>query len=64
MTDIHPSTSQPVTGPACETCANPTRFYGIEPHPRLVHTDVHTYVCDACDASQVLVVPLPRPRKA
>jgi len=63
MTDIHVETPQTIPGPACETCSSPTRMFGIEPHPRLPHTDVHTYVCDACDVSQVLIVPLAGPRK-
>lgn len=60
MTETHVELLAPVSTPACDTCGQPTRIYGIEPHPRLPHTDVNTYVCDACDTSQALVVPLPR----
>ncbi len=30
---------KPESGPACEKCAGLTRLVGIEPHPRLPHTD-------------------------
>jgi hypothetical protein len=62
MTQTYVEQSIPLSTPACDTCGMPTRIYGIEPHPRLPHTDVNTYVCDACDSNQVLVVPLPRKR--
>lgn len=58
MTDIHIAKSPAISHPRCQTCNGPTRIYGIEPHLRYAHTDVHTYVCDACDATQVIVVPL------
>ena len=60
MTDIHIAESTAISQPRCQTCNGPTRICGIEPHPRFAHTDVHTYVCDACDAAQVIVVPLPK----
>jgi hypothetical protein len=61
MTDIHVERSTLNFTPPCETCGGPTRIYGIEPHPRLAQTDVHTYVCDVCDTNQIIVVPLPFP---
>ena len=60
MTDIHVEPMTALSTPLCDTCGGPTRIYGIEPHPRLPHTDVNTYVCDTCDTNQVLVVPLKR----
>lgn len=60
MTEIY--VSEPTKGfaPLCESCGKDTRIFGIEPHVRLAHTEVHTYVCDACDETQVIVVPLPK----
>lgn len=58
MSEIYVEQSIPVSTPPCESCGGATRIYGIEPHPRLAHTDVNTYVCDACDTTQALVVPL------
>lgn len=62
MTETYVSEPTPVFAPSCETCGAITRIYGIEPHARLARTEVHTYVCDACDETQVLVVPLPKAR--
>jgi hypothetical protein len=59
MTDIHIAQPAKTLAPPCEKCGQPMRIYGIEPHLRLAHTDVHTYVCDPCDATQAIVVPLP-----
>jgi hypothetical protein len=58
MTEIYVSESTTGFAPPCESCGATTRIYGIEPHPRLTRTEVYTYVCDGCDQSQVLVVPL------
>jgi hypothetical protein len=44
--------------PACQICGSPTRLFGLEPHPNWNRTDLHTYVCDACEGSQVQIVPL------
>jgi hypothetical protein len=44
--------------PACPQCGDPARLYGVEPHIRLAHTEIYTYVCDACDVTEVVVVPL------
>ena len=60
MTETHVEQNPVISTPPCETCGGPTRIYGIEPHPRLPGTDIHTYVCDACDTSQAVVVPLPQ----
>jgi hypothetical protein len=60
MTDIQIAESTAISEPRCQTCKGATRIYGIEPHPRYANTDVHTYVCDVCDATQVIVVPLPK----
>lgn len=43
----------------CPQCGDRARLYGIEPHVRLPRTELHTYVCDICSATEVLVVPLP-----
>ncbi len=59
MTDIHIEEIKTVAAPPCTACEGPTRIYGIEPHSRLAETDIHTYVCDTCDTTQILVVPLP-----
>ena len=45
---------------ACPVCGDRTRLYGVEPHIRLARTEIHTYVCDACNATEVVVVPMPR----
>ena len=42
----------------CERCGCRTRLAGIEPHPRLHHTDLRTYQCLACNEIQVVAVPL------
>lgn len=47
---------------ACPVCGERTRLYGVEPHIRLAHTEVHTYVCDACNVIEALVVPMPNQR--
>lgn len=47
---------------ACPVCGDRTRLYGVEPHIRLARTEIHTYVCDACNATEVVVVPRPRQR--
>jgi hypothetical protein len=60
MTETYGSESPAGFAPSCESCGATTRIYGVEPHPRLPHTEIHTYVCDACDETQVLVVPLPK----
>jgi hypothetical protein len=59
MTETHVEQKSVISTPSCKTCGGATRIYGIEPHPRLPHADVNTYVCDACDTSQALVVPVP-----
>lgn len=45
---------------ACPICGERTRLYGVEPHIRLARTEIHTYVCDACNATEVVVVPMAR----
>jgi hypothetical protein len=34
------------------------RLFGIEPHPTISRTDLHTYVCERCQAMQTEIVPL------
>jgi hypothetical protein len=63
MTETYVEQTIIVSTPPCENCGARTRIYGIEPHPRLPHTDINTYVCDACDTSQALVVPLPKKQR-
>jgi hypothetical protein len=58
MIEIHVEHPVMLSTPPCEVCGRPTRIYGIEPHPRLPHTDINTYICDVCDRSQVLVAPV------
>jgi hypothetical protein len=60
MTETYVSESKPGVAPLCASCGAATRIYGIEPHPRLAGKELHTYVCDACDETQTLVVPLPK----
>jgi hypothetical protein len=62
MSDILVSLTAIEITPACGRCGVSTRLYGVEPHPRLPHTDLYTYVCAPCDATEVLVVPLPAPK--
>ncbi len=65
MTETHVEHTTTLSTPPCDECGGATRIYGIEPHPRLLHTDINTYVCDTCDTcdtNQVLVVPLARKR--
>ncbi len=47
-------------GPACAQCSAPTRLTGIEPHPILPRTDLHTFQCLVCDGIETALVPLPR----
>lgn len=44
--------------PTCPICEGHTRLYGTEPHPRLPRTDLHTYGCDTCGTTDVMVVPI------
>lgn len=46
------------SGPACLICGDPTRIYGAEPHPRLPQAELRTYVCDSCDLTRVLELPI------
>ena len=43
----------------CERCGELARLVGIEPHPRFAGADLRTYLCDYCDETGVVVVPLP-----
>lgn len=47
--------------PECARCGNATRLVSIEPHPRIVHTDLRSFVCETCNEPQVVVVPLSSP---
>ena len=60
--DLTPSTRELTAGPFCQTCGGRTRLVGIEPHARLLRADVRTYECDACQAVQAVVAPLPSTR--
>jgi hypothetical protein len=62
MTDTLISLAAVEVTPACQRCGVSTRLYGVEPHPRLPHTDLYTYVCALCDTTEVLVVPVPKPK--
>ena len=54
-------TSPPVLdGPYCEVCHERTRLSGVEPHPRLIRTDLRTYECMSCEAVQVVAAPHPK----
>jgi hypothetical protein len=44
--------------PTCNRCGAAVRLFGIEPHPTISRTDLHTYVCEQCDAMQTEIVPL------
>jgi hypothetical protein len=55
-----PDTDSPIAVIACPICGDRTRLYGVEPHIRLARTEIHTYVCDVCNATEVVVVPMPR----
>jgi hypothetical protein len=52
--------SQISVGPTCTRCGAPVRLFGIEPHPTISRTDLHTYVCEQCQAMQTEIVPLRR----
>jgi hypothetical protein len=49
--------SQTIECPACSGCGQPTRIYGIEPYSGQARTDVLTYVCDACEVTEVRIAP-------
>jgi hypothetical protein len=58
--DLTSSTATELTaGPFCQACGGRTRLVGIEPHARLLRTDVRTYECDACQDVRAIVAPLP-----
>ena len=59
MTNTNGHSSISLDTPACEKCGGPTRLFGIEPHATYARMDVHTYACDACDSTQVVLTPLP-----
>jgi hypothetical protein len=50
------STSAP-DGPFCAACGGRTRLVGIEAHPRIPRTDLHTYECTGCDSTLVVAAP-------
>jgi len=41
----------------CHRCRDEMRIFGIEPHPTVESADLHTYVCDRCDALKTKIVP-------
>jgi hypothetical protein len=41
----------------CDRCGGEMRIFGIEPHPTVESADLHTYVCDPCDALKTKIVP-------
>lgn len=52
------SHAEEIAVPLCEKCGCRTRLTGLEPHPRLRHTDLRTYQCLACNELQAIAVPL------
>ena len=48
-----------ITAPACSRCGGPSHLLLAEPHPRLKHTDLRTFECDTCGATQDVAAPLP-----
>jgi hypothetical protein len=40
----------------CDQCGAEMRIFGIEPHPTVAAADLHTYVCDPCDAMKTKIV--------
>ena len=48
-----------VTAPACDKCSGTSHLLTAEPHPRLKHTDLRTFQCDTCGATQNVAAPLP-----
>jgi hypothetical protein len=48
-----------LTSDPCGHCGGLMRLVGTEPHPVHDGTDLFTYACTACDALQVITVPLP-----
>jgi hypothetical protein len=48
------------TCPDCDRCGAGTRLFGIELHPTIDRSELHTFVCGQCDAVQTEVMPLPR----
>jgi hypothetical protein len=45
--------------PDCDRCGIAMRLYGIEAHPTVDGTEVHTYVCARCNAVQTEDRPAP-----
>jgi hypothetical protein len=41
----------------CDRCGAETRMIGIEPHPTVESADLHTYVCELCDAMKTKIEP-------
>lgn len=50
---------KPESCPLCSRCGTLTRIYGIEPHAGTPRTDVLTYVCDACETTEVRISAAP-----
>jgi hypothetical protein len=44
--------SEVLAGPNCNRCGAEMRLFGIESHPTIDGTDLHTFVCTQCDAVQ------------
>jgi hypothetical protein len=42
----------------CDRCGATTRLFGIESHPTMSSAELHTYVCERCEALQTQTVPL------
>jgi hypothetical protein len=57
--DLTSSTTELTAGPFCQGCGGRTRLVGIEPHARLLRTDIRTYECGACQDVQAVVAPMP-----
>ena len=41
----------------CDRCGAEARMIGIEPHPTVESADLHTYVCELCDAIKTKIEP-------
>jgi CRP-like cAMP-binding protein len=44
--------------PTCDRCDATMRLFGIESHPTARRADLHTYVCEQCEALHTETVPL------
>lgn len=47
-----------LAGPNCNRCGAKMRLFGIESHPTIERTDLHTFVCGQCDTVQTEIAAL------